>query len=319
MSKLQLSGRFLVCLTFLFVFILCTQAITPHYYELDKSHVTFENKTMELPKNAASLQSNFLIDKSAPWKFHSQAKQDCTINSLFNDKNGGYFVDLAANDWSELSNSLMLEYYNDWRGVCIEPNPIYLEGLLSNRKCAVYVNPTSSTTGETVKFSFKGVAGGIVGNEFDNKEGSTKGLTELVTVTLTSILDHAKAPSVIDYFSLDVEGAEYHVLSSFAFDRYTFLTITIERPSNKIHRLLAEHGYRFVNELATFGDCLYIHHTLPNFVEYMNKHHNTTVHAKEWASEGISVENRDYLKHPKWDGVYKQINGTHSHVHVQQQ
>ncbi len=115
-----------------------------------------------------------------------------------------------------------------------------------------------------------------------------------MTVTLDSILDHAKVPAVVDYFSLDVEGAEYHVLQNFNFSRYTFLTMSIERPSSKVHHLLVQHGYRFVKDLCDFGDCLYAHHTLPNFVEVMNTMHNITY------LHSIG----DYVKHPKWEGAY---------------
>ncbi|KAJ1392270.1 hypothetical protein B484DRAFT_308349, partial [Ochromonadaceae sp. CCMP2298] len=216
----------------------------------------------------------------------SQAKQDLMILDLFQDKNDGFFVDLASNHWQELSNSLSLEHFNNWAGVCVEPNPQYLAGLLSNRKCAVYTNPVSSTVGETVRFTFAGlydsvkglrdgVVGGIVGAGFDNTEDTSDSVRELVTVTLERILEHAGDPRVIDHLSLDVEGAEWHVLKGFPFDRYVFLTITVERPSKDVHHIVVKHGYRFVSLLANFGDCLYMYRTFADFSGAMNKHHQS--------------------------------------------
>jgi len=77
------------------------------------------------------------------------------------------------------------------------------------------------------------------------------------STTLASILDRHSAPSVIDYLSIDIEGAEYEVLCAFPFDRYTFLAITVEHnnfrgreidASNQkaLHSLLTGHGYRRV-------------------------------------------------------------------------
>jgi hypothetical protein len=130
---------------------------------------------------------------------------------------------------------------------------------------------------------------------------------------LEAILDHAEAPKVIDYFSLDVEGAEYHVLVNFNFRRYTFLTMTIERPSSKIHHLLVRHGYRFVRELVSFGDCLYAHNTLPNFVDVMNRYHNPQV-SSDWKTD---TPTHDYFKHPRWTGFYDPLPVVHDKDHIE--
>ena len=55
----------------------------------------------------------------------------------------------------------------------------------------------------------------------DNKPGkSKKKLITLSTQTLAGILDAHCSPKVVDYLSLDVEGAEWRVMHQFPFDRY---------------------------------------------------------------------------------------------------
>ena len=50
----------------------------------------------------------------------SQAKQDEYILSMLSNKKGGFFVDLAANDATFLSNSYKLERDHGWNGsMCI--------------------------------------------------------------------------------------------------------------------------------------------------------------------------------------------------------
>jgi hypothetical protein len=67
--------------------------------------------------------------------WHSQAHQDELVFSLLRNKTDGYFVDLAANDATQLSNTYSLERDWGWKGVCIEPNPIYWQNLTAFRSC----------------------------------------------------------------------------------------------------------------------------------------------------------------------------------------
>lgn len=66
--------------------------------------------------------------------WYSQARQDEIVISLLKNKTRGYFVDLAANDATLLSNTYALEKYYDWDGLYIEPNPVYWVNL-TQRKC----------------------------------------------------------------------------------------------------------------------------------------------------------------------------------------
>ena len=71
-----------------------------------------------------------------------------------------------------------------------------------------------------------------------------------ITTSLVSILDHFHAPSVIDYLSLDVEGAESSVLQSIDFSKVTFGVLLIERgwePSSLV-ALLESAGYHLYDQ-----------------------------------------------------------------------
>jgi hypothetical protein len=58
-------------------------------------------------------------------QWFSQRRQDFVISKLLKGKRNGYFVDLAANDAVQISNTYALETFFDWDGLCIEPNPEY--------------------------------------------------------------------------------------------------------------------------------------------------------------------------------------------------
>ncbi len=94
--------------------------------------------------------------------------------------------------------------------VCIEPNPIYWRRL-SYRRCEVVAAVVGQTSNEEIRFHLgnDGALGGIVKEGFDNDPNGnieSSKVSSYYTVTLGQLLDHMKAPTLIDYLGLDVEG-----------------------------------------------------------------------------------------------------------------
>lgn len=211
---------------------------------------------------------------------NSQCAQDISAYKISGEKKNGFFVDLAAHEWSFISNTLSLEEVANWDGLCIEPIPDYAQGILENRRCKLIQNPVFSASNYHVTFKYNSYFSGIVGAHMDNKEAKKDDRQySFLTVTLMSILQQFKAPFVIDYLSLDIEGAELHALKHFDFGIYTFLCITIERPQKDLHLLLIKHKYWFATILRTntkarqsFGEALYIHESALNFKQHMEKY-----------------------------------------------
>lgn len=150
------------------------------------------------------------LPKQSP---HSQTGQDQLVVDLFSgtqtqEATGRFFIDLAANDAVKLSNTLMLERDFGWKGLCIEPNPQYWDGLL-HRKCDLVAAVIANETNELVQFTFsRGEYGGIVGEHLDNKPSKrNKQVAFRRTTTFWDVLQSGgQVPSTIDYLSLDVEG-----------------------------------------------------------------------------------------------------------------
>ena len=120
-------------------------------------------------------------------------------------------------------------------------------------------------------------------NQPATDEDRTDNLITLPTKTLEQILDQIDAPDVIDYLSIDVEGAEDRILGRFPFDRYTFTTITIERPSASLQNILKVNGYILMKHMPG----------VDNF--YMHKSY-----LGDWFFKVVKVSERiehNYLKH----------------------
>jgi len=190
----------------------------------------------------------------------SQAGQDLWIfGEAFNQMEGGYFLDIGAFDGIVFSNTYLLEYRYKWSGICIEANPDIFKSLIKNRHVTC-INICLDGTEGSVTFVDRSASGGIVSQDVDNKAVGThtNKIFNLKTKSLNSVLGEQNAPNMIDYMSIDVEGAEERILSVFDFSKYTFKCITIERPNQHLRDLLKNYGYLFIKEIPRL-DCLYVH------------------------------------------------------------
>ena len=201
--------------------------------------------------------------------FGNKEQDKWVVQDIFNYKKKGYFVDLAATDGIHENNTFVLEKRLGWKGICIEPNSSFFKYLKKNRKCHCS-NKVVSDKKKELKFFENGGVGGIIGSRYDNnlkkrykilnKNSNQTKIKNYNAVTLFSILKKYKAPKIIDYLSLDVEGAEIDVLKNFPFKKYKFLALTIERPPSILNKLLFKNGYLFVKNHKV--DTFYIHKIL---------------------------------------------------------
>lgn len=233
------------------------------------------------------------LDPNKEW--FAQVRQDEIVIDLLGEN--GYFIDLAANDAKDLSNTVALEKhgwngrYNGFSrrsvildaafrkhvvpvdpltlfglvsttGLCVEPNPVYWYDL-THRKCTVVGALVGGPVVEKVSVKFRGVFGGIVGKMDEGLANRKKephaAVEERYTTPFHELLQEYNVPSTIDYLSLDVEGAEFLIMQYFPFDQYTIKVLTVERPSADLKALLGRHGYLMLKQLAWWGETLWAH------------------------------------------------------------
>ena len=208
-------------------------------------------------------------------QWFSQVGQDRIVMELIGPN--GYFIDLASNDAVNLSNTFALERYG-WTGLCIEPNPIYWYGL-SHRNCTVVGAFVGGST-EKVQVQFRGPYGGIIGENITKRTFRRKKqkrepvpalpLYERYTISLKEVLRKFHVPKVIDYLSLDVEGAEWLIMQDFPFDEYRMKVMSVERPPKHLRELLRSKRYILVKKLGFFGETLWAHESMKLTPEHPN-------------------------------------------------
>ena len=194
-------------------------------------------------RNGTNEPTGYRQDRDKRGTWHGQNGQDRTIARLFEHRRGGYFVDLASNEPLHFSNSRTLERDLGWRGVCVDGSMELVVKTLRQRTCRAVQAIVTGRSGEHVSFTvptsssqsatgFGGIAessssgvGGVGGGGGDGGGRPAEGAIMVhqtsqghrdsswrveshTTVTLDDILERVRAPSTIDYLSLDVEGAE---------------------------------------------------------------------------------------------------------------
>lgn len=175
-----------------------------------------------------------------------------------------YYVDLAANHPTKDSNTYYLDR-KGWRGLCIEPNPVYTELLQRGRSCNLSTNAVDDREHD-VAFNIGGTMGGIEDPRFDNRRSHHASITVRAR-RLQDVLREFDAPREISFLSLDVEGAENAALApTFAWSEYVFLCLAVERAPPDLNTRLFAHGYLFARTMGV-ADSIYVHSTHPRAVE----------------------------------------------------
>ena len=235
----------------------------------------------------------------------SQSGQDGAVAGLLNQHQNGFFVDLAANDATILSNTFALERDLNWGGLCIEANPMYWERL-SYRKCKIVGAVVGKDRMQEVKFRMvRAESGGIEGEDFDNspskilKPGKMAAV-DRYTVPLLEVLERFDAPRVIDYLSLDVEGAEYFVMKDFPFGRYTMKIMTVERPKQELVDLFYANGYRYLAGNNKWGiETLWAHESVLDSLNMTVVHSEWVVIDTIWIAVGKDAKEKPTVKKPR--------------------
>ena len=194
--------------------------------------------------------------------YHSQIGQDkYYIEEIAKHKRGGVFLDIGANDGLFGSNTATLELDYGWTGLCIEANPKLIQPLTDNRPNSIIVHKAVWTgPGEVnieVPLHFKkkdpanqlGRIASLEGNAKSFKKFFDKGIEtfKVQSDTATNIISNTLGvPIVIDYMSLDIEGAELEALQSIDFSQIEIRFMTIEHGNRKGYKnLLADYLKQF--------------------------------------------------------------------------
>lgn len=190
--------------------------------------------------------------------FNGYQGLDKRMLMYINYKNG-FYIECGANDGVNQSNTWYFEKKLGWNGVLIEPVKSVFKELKKNRNKKNFFFQKAL---RPIHFKEKEIELNLNENDSLTTSSQTDNIKrkkiKVKTTNLNYILDKIKAPKVIDFFSLDVEGDEFYVLKGVNFKKYTFKFMLIEcNKISKLKKFLMKHEYQYVAKLSNGNDYLF--------------------------------------------------------------
>lgn len=178
--------------------------------------------------------------------FYSQDGQDKYLETfVFKGFENGFFVDVGSHDGVTINNTLFFEKNKNWTGINIEPIKKVYNKLIINRPFCININCAVSNIDGYSEFilntGYTEMLSGLK-NKYDERHFErlfrenelTKSTTEIVTVQtkrLETVFDENNV-KIINYLSIDVEGAEFEVIKSINFNKVFIDVIGFENNYN---------------------------------------------------------------------------------------
>lgn len=192
----------------------------------------------------------------------------------------GYYVDSGANEYQVGSNTYFFDVCLGWKGLCVEPDPKYHEGLKRHRSCNLIPECISDSNKTIDMVPPKNGAFMKVGSHAT----SSKSGGSMKCNSLANMLRLHGIPRV-DFWSLDVEGHEMTVLQSVDFAAVDVQVLLVEDYSistRLLDRLLSERGYNKYHQLPV--DTVHVRrsHRLPDEVWYPASYNQSWAFMQSW-------------------------------------
>jgi FkbM family methyltransferase len=226
--------------------------------------------------------------------YQSQMGQDMFLNRwFFKNRGPGFFIDVGAFDGILGSNTSYFEKHLQWKGIAFEPNPSAFEVLRATRSCRLMQGCAYHQDGQVpfLALSEREQREGtklrpprsLLSMVFDSSHGGAmlSGIPEhmdqlqwverirkpmklnqiLATVPchrIDTVLNDCGV-KIVDYLSIDTEGAELEVLRGIDFESVQVNIIGVEHTHtfSEVYDLLTTSGFEYQGLL--FFDEIFVH------------------------------------------------------------
>ena len=178
-------------------------------------------------------------------KFNALSNIDRQMLEYLNYSNG-YFIECGANDGVDQSNTWYYEKHLNWSGILVEPLKNQYIELVKNRSDKNnFYNFALIENDKIDKVSFKNT--NLTSRVILVKEDTELNVS---STTLKNILVKSKAPNLIDFFSLDVEGYEEQVIKGNDFNIYNFKYFLVETKNDHVIKMIKDKNYILIKKLS---------------------------------------------------------------------
>lgn len=195
-------------------------------------------------------------------RLYSLFDEELIIRDFFQDRRGGFFLDVGCAWPTKSNNTYYLEKHLGWRGIGVDALEEYGPGWREKRPRSRFVSYlVTDRSGERRTFfrsanpglsstDRKAAAGGIVGDDLTTEE------VTIETITLDDLLEREGVEKV-DLLSMDIEGHEPAALAGFDIERWRPDLVVVEgqvaaERERAIRDYFDRHGYELLERYRPF-------------------------------------------------------------------
>jgi FkbM family methyltransferase len=191
------------------------------------------------------------------------------VIDYFKEARGLSFIDVGAYDGLTWSNSLPLEEFYGWTGICVEPNSKPFEKRRAHRKCICLNIALADTEAEMKFLEIEGHAEMLSGliSTYDkrhvervkNETLSYRDKINLRPIKCRTIASLASEYQIkkVDFLSVDTEGSELNVIKGIDLSQLEISLICLEcnYGVGEVAVFMKSRGYEFTEKIA--GDAFF--------------------------------------------------------------
>ena len=209
-----------------------------------------------LPTWISSIRKLWKIQPVVPIFSFSECGEDALVIRFLSEIckiQTGNYIDIGANSAVSSNNTISM-YLRGWRGVIVEPNPSLIPGFRRIRPGDTVIQKVVSSK-DNLELTFYEMEPNLVSTlDFEvvkyhlNIGYRLIQESQIQSISLNTICAMFKEP--VHFISIDTEGHEYEILSTFDFERYKPLAFCIETVFKKEENiqdpveLLQQNGYK---------------------------------------------------------------------------
>lgn len=176
-------------------------------------------------------------------KLYSNVDEELIIRDFFQDRRGGFFVDIGCSHAKKGSNTFFPEKHLGWSGIGVDGIPGYASDWATWRPRSKFLNFFVTDHSDTMDAFYWSVIWQLSTAKKD--VAARRNVIEEIkvpTITLDDLLER-NAVKEIDLLSIDVEGSHQEVLAGFSLNRWQPKLVCIEEEGMFAIPWFRERGY----------------------------------------------------------------------------
>jgi FkbM family methyltransferase len=171
--------------------------------------------------NQTCLARNELVARYGP-KLYSQGDEETLVRSFFQDRRGGFFVDVGASHYKNASTTFYLEERLGWSGIAVDANKDFAADYAKHRSHTKFFTYFVSDRSEPDHAFFIPDDMNVLASgdkDYASKFHLRLREERVPAITLNDLLAREKVPR-IDFLSMDIETGEPAALAGFDIGKY---------------------------------------------------------------------------------------------------